>query len=50
MFERDPKFTFFGDHYNRLKAIKKIYDPIDLFIVREGVGSDDWDTSLNCRS
>jgi Berberine and berberine like len=49
MFELNPKYTFFGDHYDRLKAIKNAYDPIGLFVVKEGVGSDDWDTSLNCR-
>jgi len=49
MFEPNPKFTFFGNHYDKLKAIKNLYDPIGLFVVREGVGSDDWDASLNCR-
>jgi hypothetical protein len=29
--------------------IKDIYDPVGLFVVTEGVGSDDWDESLNCR-
>jgi hypothetical protein len=48
MFEPNPSYTFFGSHYERLKAIKNIYDPVGLFIVREGVGSDDWDESLNC--
>jgi hypothetical protein len=37
----------FGSHYDKLKMIK-IYDPVDLFVVGDGVGSDDWDTSLNC--
>jgi hypothetical protein len=50
MFESNPKYTFFGDHYDKLKAIKDIYDPVGLFVVWEGVGSDDWDTSLNCRN
>jgi len=47
----EPKWqtTFFGSHYAQLKSIKKAYDPKDLFIVAEGVGSDDWDSSLNCR-
>jgi hypothetical protein len=49
MFESNPKYTF-GDHYNNLKAIKDIYDPVGLFVVREGVGSDDWDGSLNCHN
>jgi hypothetical protein len=46
MFELNPKYTFFGD---RLIAIKNAYDPTGLFIVKEVVGSDDWDKSLNCR-
>ena len=50
MFESNPKYTFFGDHYDKLKAIKDIYDPVGLFVVREGVGSDNWDGSLNCRN
>jgi hypothetical protein len=48
MFEPNPSYTFFGSHYDKLKAIKNIYDPVGLFIVRDGVGSDDWDESLNC--
>jgi hypothetical protein len=40
---------FFGSHYERLKQIKMKYDADDLLLVAEGVGSDDWDTSLNCR-
>ncbi|KAF5371143.1 hypothetical protein D9758_004173 [Tetrapyrgos nigripes] len=34
---------FFGDHYDHLEEIK------DLFIVAEGVGSERWDTALNCK-
>lgn len=43
---------------NQLKAILaqsltdvmiKVYDPVDLFVVREGVGSDAWDPTLNSR-
>ena len=49
MFEPNPMYTFFGSHYSKLKAIKNVYDPIDLFVVTEGVGSEDWDASLNCR-
>ncbi|KAH9902822.1 FAD-binding domain-containing protein [Cubamyces lactineus] len=43
------KQAFFGSHYNQLKSIKATYDPLDLFVVTEGVGSDDWDAQLNCR-
>lgn len=49
MHETDPQFTFFGSHYAKLKAIKQKYDPRGLFVVAKGVGSDDWDESLNCR-
>ncbi|KAL0946201.1 hypothetical protein HGRIS_012461 [Hohenbuehelia grisea] len=48
-FEPRPQTTFFGSHYKRLKAIKKTYDPASLFLVANGVGSEDWDSSLNCR-
>jgi len=49
LYEKDFKETFFGAHYNRLKKIKNKYDPKGLFVVASGVGSDDWDASLNCR-
>jgi hypothetical protein len=40
--------TFFGSHYSDLRAIKAQYDPQGLFVVASGVGSEDWDGSLNC--
>lgn len=48
---REPNFqvTFFGQNYAKLKSIKKIYDPDDLFIVGAGVGSEDWDEQGLCR-
>jgi hypothetical protein len=49
LYEDNPKETFFGRHYDKLKEIKSIYDPIDLFLVAEGVGSDQWDKELKCR-
>ncbi|KAK2463986.1 hypothetical protein APHAL10511_004037 [Amanita phalloides] len=49
LYEKDFKITFFGSHYPALKAIKAKYDPNDLFLVAEGVGSENWDKSLNCR-
>jgi len=49
LYEPDPQVTFFGSHYSRLEKIKSTYDPKDLFLVAEGVGSDKWDTSLICR-
>lgn len=48
-FEPDFKQVFFGSHYDRLRAIKGVYDPQDLLIVTEGVASDEWDSTLNCR-
>ncbi|KAF5335049.1 hypothetical protein D9758_016321 [Tetrapyrgos nigripes] len=48
MYEPNPQHTFFGDHYERLKVIKDTYDPTGLFVVAAGVGSEDWDSSLNC--
>jgi hypothetical protein len=47
--ERDFKTTFYGPNYAKLSAIKKIYDPTDLFIVKAGVGSERWDSSGLCR-
>ncbi|KAF7368773.1 FAD-binding domain-containing protein [Mycena venus] len=48
--EVDPAVTFFGGgaHYARLSAIKRKYDPRDLFIVRTGVGSERWDVEGMC--
>jgi hypothetical protein len=46
--ERDFKKSFFGSHYDKLKSIKKKYDPHSLFLVAKGVGSEDWDDALNC--
>ena len=47
--EPDFQRTFFGDNYEKLKEIKKAYDPDGLFIVSAGVGSEDWDRSGFCR-
>ncbi|RPD62916.1 FAD-binding domain-containing protein [Lentinus tigrinus ALCF2SS1-6] len=47
--EPDPLKAFFGDHRTTLKAIKRIYDPIDMFVVPEGIGSDDFDDALVCK-
>ena len=37
MVEPEPLKAFFGDHRTKLKAIKRIYDPIDMFVVTEGI-------------
>jgi hypothetical protein len=49
LWEEDWKYTFFGDHYATLKLMKDKYDPNRLFVVAEGVGSEDWDPDLRCR-
>ncbi|KAG8220356.1 hypothetical protein J3R82DRAFT_3453 [Butyriboletus roseoflavus] len=40
-FEVDWPYTFFGAHYSTLKSIKDKYDPYRMFVVTEGVGSED---------
>ncbi|KAG7440497.1 FAD-binding domain-containing protein [Guyanagaster necrorhizus] len=47
--EEDFRTTFFGPNYPRLDDIKRRYDPMDLFIVAAGVGSDRWDKDGLCR-
>ncbi|KAI5994876.1 hypothetical protein EDC04DRAFT_3148028 [Pisolithus marmoratus] len=49
LFEIDWQYTFFGSHYSKLKEIKDKYDPYRLFVVAEGVGSDEWNEELTCR-
>ncbi|KAK7024262.1 hypothetical protein VNI00_016479 [Paramarasmius palmivorus] len=48
LYERNYQQTFFGSHYEKLEAIKDVYDPSGLFVVAEGVGSERWDELLNC--
>lgn len=48
-YEFDWKKSFFGCHYDRLLAIKRKFDPNSLFLVYEGIGSDEWDAELICR-
>lgn len=40
--QKDFKKVFFGANYDKLKTIKSVYDPYDLFYVLKGVGSDEW--------
>ncbi|KAI0749530.1 FAD-binding domain-containing protein [Daedaleopsis nitida] len=49
LYEPDFRQSFFGSHYEKLRKIKAKYDPIDLFVVVEGVGSEEWSKDLNCR-
>jgi len=49
LFEINWQQTFFGAHYPRLKSIKDTYDPHKIFVVVEGVGSEDWNSNLTCR-
>ncbi|EIM85819.1 FAD-binding domain-containing protein [Stereum hirsutum FP-91666 SS1] len=48
---REPNFqtTFYGGNYAKLKTIKAIYDPNELFIVGAGVASENWDEDGLCR-
>lgn len=47
--EPDFQRSFWGlENYRRLYAIKKRWDPKGLFIVRRGVGSEDWDDDGLC--
>ena len=48
-YEFDWKKPFFGSHYNTLLAIKYRYDPNSMFLVHEGIGSDEWDRDPVCR-
>ena len=39
--------TFYGTNYSKLRAIKSIYDPYNLFYARTGVGSEAWRVGEN---
>ena len=43
-FDKDWQHAYWGSNYARLAEIKKKYDPDGLFIVHNGVGSEDWST------
>ncbi|KXN85630.1 hypothetical protein AN958_10967 [Leucoagaricus sp. SymC.cos] len=48
-FEENWQSVFYGKNYDRLSAVKRKYDPSDLFVVRAGVGSERWDEDGFCR-
>ena len=48
VFEPTFQVTYYGPNYARLKSIKAIYDPKDLFIVPTGVRSEHWDAEGLC--
>lgn len=41
-FEPDWQAAFWGEHYARLKQVKRRYDPYGLFFVHHSVGSEGW--------
>jgi len=41
-FNKSWQQAYFGEHYPRLRAIKKKYDPDGLFFVHHGVSSEEW--------
>ncbi|RMZ37648.1 hypothetical protein AFCA_001903 [Aspergillus flavus] len=45
----DFKTAFFGNNYDKLRAIKAKYDPNDLFYALTAVGSDEWTVSESGR-
>ena len=40
--EKDWQHSYWGSNYPRLASMKKKYDPAGLFIVHNGVGSEEW--------
>jgi len=41
-FEANWQQSFWGSNYSRLIAIKRKYDPLGLFYVHHGAGSEEW--------
>ena len=48
-FDPSWRHSYWGQHYARLRAVKRKYDPEGLFIVHHGVGSEDWSPDGNTR-
>lgn len=49
-FEEDWQRSFWGIHYPRLLEVKRRYDPLGLFHVHHGVGSEGWSADGMTRS
>lgn len=47
-YEQDFQDSFWGSNYPRLYELKQKWDPQNLFIVKSGVGSEDWDDEGLC--
>lgn len=45
-FNTNFEYDFYGGHYDRLLSIKRKYDPRSIMYVQAGVGSHDWEYSL----
>ncbi len=48
-FQKNWQEDFWGPHYQRLREIKKKYDPYGLFYCHHCIGSEQWDSSGMCR-
>ncbi|KAF7593112.1 hypothetical protein BBP40_011991, partial [Aspergillus hancockii] len=49
-YETDFQASFWGNNYPKLLKIKNKWDPEGLFVVRRGVGSEEWDEWGICRT
>ena len=47
--QENAPHVYWGENYRRLLEIKRQWDPDDLFIVRSGVGSENWGVDGLCR-
>ncbi|CAI6331748.1 unnamed protein product [Periconia digitata] len=47
--QKNWQSTFFGQNYDELVRIKKRYDPLNVFYVLKGVGSEEWDVDTDGR-
>jgi hypothetical protein len=41
-FQSDWQHAYWGEHYDRLRSVKRQYDPDGLFFVHQGVNSEAW--------